>query len=295
MRALSSPGRSLLLLFIALSAIAAGQEANKSANPADLVKSVVKAIDERYLRARANAKWNIAKDAIMAGKYRDSAQAFEAIQKQLPGLEDPELNVLSSAQIAAVQSEALGEKIGLGLHDFCIDMEIESGRARVVTPVVGSPAMKSGVQPGDVIVSINGKPTGDMNHEQVMDALRSQGAGGTHLEILRGEKTLKLTLQPSPEKLQPVYSARRQIKGKNIGYVRVAQFTPDVANAVREAVNKLEQSGVDGYVLDLRNNPGGFLDQAGVLPEQRHAEHDLVVRSADPAAITAPDTSKATE
>lgn len=222
-----------------------------------MAQDVIKIIDEHYLRAQANPLWNLAKEKILAGDYHNPAEAFQGVQAQLAILEDSELNLLNSAEMAATQSEALGEKIGIGLPDFAIDRKIDSGEARVVTPVMGSPAIQSGIEPRDVIASINGKGTNDMTHEQVMQALR---AGPVHLAIHRGDRRMQITLQPSAEKLRAVEFFVRPTRRGKIGYIRIAQFTPDVAAAVKNAISDLEQSGVSAYVLDLRNNPGGFLN-----------------------------------
>src|SRR5215813_7822624 len=121
--------------FLCIVNISSAQEEKKS-TPDGIIHSVINAIDEQYLHARANPLGNITRDKLLAGRFRDTTETYEAIRKQLPFLEDPELNVLTPQEIAAVQSEATGEKIGLGLADFCIEVQIESGRARVVTPLV---------------------------------------------------------------------------------------------------------------------------------------------------------------
>jgi len=248
--------RALAVLLI-LSPYLFSQKDSTPSGPPPMAQDVIKIIDGHYLRAQANPLWNLAKEKILAGNYHNPAEAFQGIQTQLAILEDSELNLLDSAGMAATQSEALGEKIGIGLPDFAIDRKIDSGEARVVTPVVGSPAMQAGIEPRDVIASINGKGTNDMTHEQVMQALR---AGPAHLVIHRGERRMRITLQPSAEKLRAVeFFVRPARKGK-IGYIRIAQFTPDVAAAVKNAIGNLEQSGVSAYVLDLRNDPGGFLN-----------------------------------
>ena len=236
-------------------------------NPAaaKIVSDAVKAIDEHYLRAQANPLWNIAKDALLTGKYHDVSDAVQAIQKQLPQMEDSELNLLTPDEIAAVQAEATGQNLGLGLCNFCIDLQVATGRARVVTPLAGSPAMIKGIESGDVILSINGKSTSEMSHEQVADALRASTPAGVQLQIQRVERILRFVLQPSSEKLQPLRSEVKKVNGKSIGYIRVALFTPDLVTLAHDAMAKLEQSGVDGYVLDLRNNPGGFLNAATAL------------------------------
>jgi carboxyl-terminal processing protease len=257
-----------LVMFVAH--ISCAQEAAKPREPqspaaAKIVQDVVKAIDDHYLRAQANPLWNIAKDALLTAKYHDASEAFLAIQKQLPTLEDYELNLLSPAQVSAVQAEATGQSIGLGLCDFCLDLEVGTGRARVVTPLAGSPAMVKGIEPRDVIVSINDKPTSDMNHEQVADALRTPISGGSRLQIQRGERTLHFVLQLASEKLQPLRSEVKKINGRSIGYIRVTLFTPELATLAHDAIARLEESGVEGYVLDLRSNPGGFLNAATAL------------------------------
>lgn len=230
-----------------------------------IVQDAVQAINDHYLHAQANPLWNIAQDALLKGKYHDSAAAFQAIQQQLPQLEDSELNLLTPTQISAIQAEATGQNMGLGLPDFSIDLEVGTGRARVVTPLAGSPAMIKGIEPRDVIVTINDKQTSEMNHEQVADALRTAAPGGTRLEIQRGERTLHFVLEASAEKLQPLRYEVKHVNRKSIGYIRVAMFVPELGTLARDAVSKLEQSGVDGYVLDLRNNPGGFLNSARAL------------------------------
>jgi carboxyl-terminal processing protease len=257
------PGLFTVLIYLFwLGNVSFTQEPAQPNTPNAIIHSVVDAIEKHYLKARANPLWNIARDALLAGKFKDSSQAFEAIQKQLPYMEDSELNLLTPTQITAVLSEATGEKVGLGLGDFCIDMEITTGRARIVTPLVGSPAMKAGIEPADVIVSINGKATGEMSHEQVMDALRESAPDGTKLQIERGEKTLREVLQPSQEELETLQFAVKRVSGKNIGYIRIALFPPNLGQLARQAVTELEKNKVDGYVLDLRNNPGGFLKSA---------------------------------
>lgn len=267
-----SPKVHFLLVFTVLlaSQCLPAQEAAKPKEQDDpaankIVQDAVQAISDHYLHVQANPLWNIAQDELLKRPYHNSAEAFQAIQQQLPGLEDSELNLLTPAQIAAIQAEATGQSMGLGLADFCIDLQLGTGRARVVTPLAGSPAMIKGIEPRDVIVSINDKQTSEMNHEQVADALRTAAPGGTRLEIERGEKTLHFTLEASTEKLEPLRYEVKHVNRKSIGYIRVTMFVPDLGTLARDAVSKLEQSGVDGYVLDLRNNPGGFLNSARAL------------------------------
>ena len=253
---------NLLLAALLTGAFCSSQEQQQPTTPDGIVHSIIDAIEKNYLQTRANPFWNIARDALLAGKYKDSAQVFQAAQKQLAFMQDSELNLLNPTEIAAVQSVALGQKVGVGLADFCIDLEVDSGRARVITPIMGSPAMHAGIQPHDVIVSIDDKQTSDMNHEQVMDGLRAPVEDGVKLKIQRAAKTLNVVLASSEEKLDVLHFEAKRVSSKSVGYIRVALFTPDLGAAARAAVAKLEQDGVDGYILDLRNDPGGFLNSA---------------------------------
>ena len=249
------------LLVLTLIAFPQNPSPAQPPGPSPMAQAVVEAIDKNYLNAHANPLWNIAKQKIITGNYHDSAAAFKDIQTQLATLEDSELNMLSPEEIKATQSEALGEKIGLGLPDFALDLNISSGEVRVVTPIVGSTAMNARIEPHDIIVSVNGKTTNDMTHDQVMDALRASPS--VHLEIRRGQEApTPVALEASSEKLRPVESALKPAGKKKIGYIRLAQFTPDAGAAVKQTLASLEQAGASGFVLDLRNNPGGFLNAA---------------------------------
>jgi carboxyl-terminal processing protease len=177
---------TLIAVILACSIASFTQTASKPDEVDQIKESVITAIEHNYLNAHANPLWNIARDKILHGKYQNKTEAYKDIQMQLPILEDSELNLLTPDEIKATQSEALGEQIGIGLPDFALDLGVNSGEARVVTPVVGSPAMNAQIEPGDIIVSINGKRTNDMIREQVVDALRASPT--VHLQLRRNEK-----------------------------------------------------------------------------------------------------------
>lgn len=250
------------LLLQGAGVVAAAQDQTQPNATDAVVHSIIDAVEKHYLHAHSNPLWNIARDALLSGKFKNSAQVYQAAQKQLPLLDDSELNLLTPDEIKAVRNEILQGELGLGLCDPCLDQQIETGRARVVTPLAGSPAMQADIEPLDVIISINDKPTSDMSHEQVMDTLHAPAAASVKLVLERGDKTLNVVLQPSADKLEALQSAVKTVSGKKIGYIRVALFTPDLAQKARDAVTQLEQQGVEVYILDVRNNPGGFLNSA---------------------------------
>jgi carboxyl-terminal processing protease len=184
---------------------------------------------------------------------------YARIARQLWRLRDSDLRLVSKAQGAAIQNETEGTRVGIGLVDFAIDMEPQSGEARVVTAIDDSPAARAGIRPRDVIVSIDGRPTAHMDHETVMDALRRDRV---RLVLRRGQGTFAVSLQAKSKAVGALRFSNLRCGTTNAGYIRVAQFTPDIGGSVRYAVMQLQQHGVSGFVLDLRNNPGGLLASA---------------------------------
>jgi carboxyl-terminal processing protease len=257
-------GISLLLLFCSSLFATPPRMANAliEGNPGTTVRTAVSAIDRTYLRAKTNPAWKEAKRKLLAGEYRSPTQAYAALAEQLARVHDPELYLLNAEEFRARQEELEAKRVGTGLPAFAIDRDPATGEARVVTPLGDSPASRAGILPRDVIVSIDGRPTKTMSHRQVIDALGAQATGKVRLVIRRDGRTRSVTLAASMRPLDAVQFSRKKIDGKAIGYIRVLLFTPDAGELVRNAVAELRREGVDGFVLDLRNNPGGLLGSA---------------------------------
>ena len=158
----------------------------------------------------------------------------------------------------------MGEFEGIG-----VEITVRDGFLTVISPIEGSPAQEAGVRAGDVIVSIDGESTEKTN---IVDALESiRGREGTKIDIVvrRGgtEETHKFTITRRIVKLRSVES---RLIEKDIGYIKLSQFHRDSADEFLSSYRGLEEeNGADlgGLVLDLRNNPGGLLEQALALSD----------------------------
>jgi carboxyl-terminal processing protease len=230
-------------------------------NPDEIIRSAVSAIDGHYLYAQSNAMWAAAKARMLQAKYKDSDEAYQALIHELSTLGDSELNVISKSQLAELQKDTSGERIGIGLVDFSIDRD-PGGKPRIVTPIFGTPSAESGVQPGDIIEAVNGKTTESMLHEEVVEELRRQTPSGTELELRRGKTHIRLLVHAKEAKLDAVQVETKMNAGRKIGYIRIVQFTPEAGQQVRIAVSRFERESITAYILDLRNNPGGLLTSA---------------------------------
>jgi len=172
---------------------------------------------------------------------------------------DPHSSYLSKDMLKEMQVETEGKFGGLG-----IEVTTENGFIKVVSPIEGTPAAKAGLEAGDLIVRIDDSPTKDMN---LMDAVKKmRGEPGTDIELTvvrEGfDKPRSFTITRDIIRIESVKSRMLE---PGLGYVRITQFQQDTGNKTRQAVANLRgkaEDGLDGLVLDLRNNPGGVLSAA---------------------------------
>ena len=141
-----------------------------------------------------------------------------------------------------------------------LSLDKETKNLVVVSPIEGSPASRAGVQPKDVIVAIDGKPTKGMSTEDAVKLIRGQAGTSVTLTLKRKAQTLEVPLTRERIELHAVdHQINTSADGVKVGYIRLKQFNATATKDMRQAVKDLEEKGAQGYVLDLRSNPGGLL------------------------------------
>jgi carboxyl-terminal processing protease len=229
-----------------------------STGTASLSAKVVDAIDRNYLYADADS-WKPLRVDLLS----NTDTTISSMDQQLAKLHDGDLRIFTSEQIAALQAETAGKERGIGLVDFSVIVEPTTGDVKVITPLVTSPAFKAGLQPGDVIVSVNGQMTRGLVHEDVMAMLRGD-SGKIDLTIRRDSRRIQMQV-PKKAWVEQAVESHSFVAGKQqLGYISVRLFTPDSGEQVRQAVNSLTTHGIGKCIIDLRNNPGGYLDAMAV-------------------------------
>ena len=195
-----------------------------------------------------------------------------AISGMLSGL-DSHSSFIDEAAFKALQTPANDDAATLGLA-----VTIESGQLKVISPQDGSPAAQAGIRPGDVIFSIDKEPVYDLSLGEAEQKLRGPAGSEVQLTLRRGaDKPIDLTLTRGAYKLQTVVG--RVVAG-NIGYLRIAGFDGGTQTALAAAVQDLRQktsSKLIGFILDLRNNPGGAFDAAVAAADAFIDKGDIVV------------------
>jgi carboxyl-terminal processing protease len=174
------------------------------------------------------------------------------------GALDPHSSYMDAKSYRELRVSTSGEFGGLGMQ-----VDVQDGLLKVVSPIDDTPAAKAGILAGDIISQVDGVSTKGLAVSEAVEKVR--GAPGTQvrLEIMRKDQTLTVTLTREIIKISAV---RQRVEGDDVGYVRLTQFNARAANELEQAFKTLaaqippERS--KGYILDLRNNPGGLLDQA---------------------------------
>jgi carboxyl-terminal processing protease len=192
-------------------------------------------------------------------KPDDSKLVESAINGMLAGL-DPHSGYMTPSSFRDMQVQTRGEFGGLG-----IEVTMEDGLIKVVAPIDDTPAAKAGIMANDIITRLNDEAAQGLTIDQAIDKMRGPVNTKIKLTIMRkgSDKPIEVTIVRD---IIRVKSVRWHPEGSDVGYIRVTQFSEQTTDGLKQAINDLNsQLGADkikGYVLDLRDNPGGLLDQA---------------------------------
>lgn len=192
--------------------------------------------------------------------YVDELNTTTIINKALKGLLpqlDPHSSYLDKKAYKELKIQTNGEFGGLGMV-----VGIKNGVLTVISPIDGTPAAKAGIKPGDIILMINNKATLDMSLDEAVNLMRGKPGTKVTLTIVRkNKKPFKVTITRAIIKIKSV--KEKNIKGfPKIAYIRITSFDKNVVPSLKKILKNLKKQGKEGIIIDLRNNPGGLLNQA---------------------------------
>src|SRR5215471_4417865 len=181
-----------------------------------------------------------------------------AVSGMLNGL-DPHSSYMNAKSFGEMQVETNGEFGGLGM-----EVTMEDGLVKVVSPIDDTPAAKAGILANDVITELDGNQVKGLTLQQAVEKMRGPVNTQVRLKVVRkgADKPLEFTLTRETIKVR---SVRWRKEGDDVGYIRITQFNAQVGDELRKGLRVLagdDPDKIKGYILDLRNNPGGLLDQA---------------------------------
>ena len=193
-------------------------------------------------------------------EYVDEINQSEGMDSAINGLLqslDPYSSYMSPEIFQEMQTETSGEFGGLG-----IEVSMEAGVVKVITPIDDTPASKAGIKAGDYIVKIDNVQVQGKSLSEAVDLMR--GLVGTDIELTVRRRGVKkaLTFNITREIIE-VQSVKSDLLENNIGYIRLTSFNDNSSNQIKKQIKKLkENKNLKAFILDLRNNPGGLLSQA---------------------------------
>ena len=193
-------------------------------------------------------------------QYVDEIDQSEGMDSAINGLLqslDPYSSYMSPEIFQEMQTETSGEFGGLG-----IEVSMEAGVVKVITPIDDTPASKAGIKAGDYIVKIDNVQVQGKSLSEAVDLMR--GLVGTDIELTVRRRGVKKALTFNiTRKIIEVQSVKSDLLENNIGYIRLTSFNDNSSDQIKKKIKKLKENvNLKAFILDLRNNPGGLLNQA---------------------------------
>lgn len=212
-------------------------------------------------------------------KPTDDKELFDnAIRGMLSGL-DPHSAYLDEDAFSDLHSSTSGEFGGLGL-----EVTMEEGVVKVVTPLVDTPAYRAGIKAGDYIIKLGSKSVQGMSLRDAVNEMRGKTGTTLDLMVLRKGESKPLNISIIRERIL-IKSVKHKLLDNQYGYIRLTQFQATTGSDLNKAIEQLKQEAgghVKGLILDLRNNPGGLLDSAiqvsdSFIHNDKSGEEEMIV------------------
>lgn len=189
---------------------------------------------------------------------------------------DPHSTYLPANDLKSLMHDTHGEYAGIG-----ISINVEDGLLRVITPIDDSPAFKAGILPNDIIFKVNSKMITEIGVDKALENI--QGKPGTRVTISvyrpKTKNIKKFTIKRDKLKIETV---KTKIINRNLALIRISSFGEKTTNELKSAIKKLKKNkNIQGYILDVRNNPGGLLHTAVettdlFIDSRKHKNHTIV-------------------
>ncbi|MEN9207027.1 MAG: S41 family peptidase [Gloeomargarita sp. GMQP_bins_120] len=226
-------------------------------SPKQLVDEVWQLIYQDYVDPSFNrTNWRQIRQQYLSREYSSREEAYKAIREMLEKLGDPYTRFMDPKQFANLRMDTSGELHGVGIQ---LAQEEKTDRLVVIAPIEDTPAARAGILAQDYIVAIDGRSTKGMDINEAVSLIRGKPGTTVTLLIERGGQLLTFTLKRERIELHAVRHEVRETPAGKVGYIRMTQFNANAPQDMRQAIRKLEEQGVIGYILDLRSNPGGLL------------------------------------
>jgi carboxyl-terminal processing protease len=227
-------------------------------SPKELVDEVWQIIDREYVDGTFNQKdWRAIRKEYLQKNYKSKEEVYVGVRQMLKNLNDPYTRFMNPKEFRDLQVETSGQLVGVGIQ---LSQDEKTKKLVVIAPIEDTSASKAGIISKDIIVKIDGKSTTGMDVNNAVQLIRGKEGTTVKLTIQRDDKqVLEFNLLRQQIEIHPVEAKYRPKELNGIGYIRLKQFSANASTEMESAIKKLEAQGANGYILDLRSNPGGLL------------------------------------
>jgi carboxyl-terminal processing protease len=246
--------------------------------PKAIVDEAWQIVNREYVdRVAVQNKWLPLRQKLLSRDYATKEQAYAALREAFKTFDDVYTRFMDPKEFDSLNNQTQGELSGVGIR---LDLPKETNVLTVVEPLPNSPASRAGVQAGDQIIAVDGKATKGLSIEDASALIRGETGTKVVLQLLRKGKVFNQPITRAKIELQTVRYSLRDEAGKRIGYIRLSDFSSHADEQMAAAIKDLNRQKVDAFVLDLRGNPGGLLDQSLAI-SQMWLENGDIVKTSD--------------
>jgi carboxyl-terminal processing protease len=214
--------------------------------------------------------------ALVEANYADPIDADKLIYEgAIPGMLralDPHSSFFDARQFTLIREDQRGKYYGVGMQ-----VAPRDGRTIVMAPFVGSPAYKAGIRPGDVILAVDSKPTDGLSTAEVADLLKGPKGTVVRISIGREGENEPVEFTVTRDEIPRPGVDQALVVAPGVGYIRINGFNETTDRELNEAMRKLDGSLTKGLILDLRNNPGGLLNEGVAVADMFLDKNQLIV------------------
>jgi len=247
-------------------------------SPKAILDEAWQIVNNEYVDPNFNkTDWKAVRQDLLSRNYTSREQAYKALAAALEKLEDPYTRFMDPKQFEALTSQTSGELSGIGIR---LEQDNKTKSLLVVEPIDGSPALKAGMRSGDEIVAIDNRMTYGMTVEEASELIRGEAGSKVQLRIRRDGKLFNVSITRARIELPAVRYSVKQEGSQRYGYIRLNEFSAHAAEQMRNAIRKLTAQNVNGFVLDLRGNPGGLL-QSSIEISRMWMDRGAIVKTVD--------------
>ncbi|MCX6741536.1 MAG: S41 family peptidase [Candidatus Parcubacteria bacterium] len=221
--------------------------------------------------------WNKVRE-LYNGSSNSQSMVYGAISGMVSSLGDPYSEFLKPSDNEALNSDLSGQFEGIGA-----ELTMLNGQVTVIAPLSSYPAEKAGIKAKDIILEVDGVSTSSLTLTEVVNKIR--GTAGTEVKIkilhFESDQPVELTITREKIKVDSVTYSTAQVSGKKIAILKISQFGDDTTALANKYADQIKKDGVAGIILDLRNNPGGYLDSSVSVANLFIEKGKLVVSEVD--------------